>query len=122
MLLNRFIDGIELSGTSWKQGSSIDGMFYGYTDRGYDHSMENFVIKYTSRATPHGEENGWAIIFEEHNEDEDSEDEDDEDEDIICWWASYSSNQPLPPLNGWVPCDHRAHGNPTIRYVLRKEE
>jgi hypothetical protein len=125
MLLNAFISRIKLSGSSWKYNIVSNGMFSGDKDHGYFRPTDigEFVIKYTSRATSHGEEKGWAILLEGgDSEDEDSDDEDNEDEDIICWWAKYSSNQPLPPLEGWVSCDHRARGNPTIQYKLENEE
>lgn len=113
-LLDNFIYCIELS------GCIASGSFYGHNYVGYScHSMVewgghmvNFAIKYTTRQTLHGEEKGLAIV--RFNLDEE------EREDIVCWWALYSSNQPLPPLEGWVPEDPRSEDKPKIKYVLKK--
>ena len=36
-----------------------------------------------------------------------------------CWIAPHSTNDRIPPLKGWIPCDPLAKGNPTIKYVLK---
>jgi hypothetical protein len=127
-LLKRCIWYIELSGSHCK----ADGSFYnvGTWDSyqpddnedgrtcGWEGTEVKFEICYWEGP---GSSEGWAIVRYYTTEvDEDGHPDYDSMVKKLCWIAPYSKNRQFPPLQGWVPADPLARGNPTLKYILRE--
>ncbi|KAL7450942.1 hypothetical protein ACHAWC_002793 [Mediolabrus comicus] len=111
-LLKRCIRYIELSGSHCK----ADGSFYNVggwdlyqpddNEDGRNYRWDGIEVKFEICHTKEGSFEGWAIVRYYTTEvDEDGH-------------PDYDSM--FPPLQGWVPADPLARGNPTLKYILRE--